>query len=81
MFRWQIFKSRDVIEIKIYCHTDIFLLLVGEVLRAGFFLYWPIFLLVPVGEVLPAVGDDVPRDAVLGRERTRAWTESGDNLS
>ena len=31
----------------------------------------------PVGEVLPAVGDDVPGDAVLGRERARAWTESG----
>ena len=35
-------------------------------------------LFLPVGEVLPAVGDDIPCDAVLGRERTRAWTESSD---
>ena len=31
----------------------------------------------PVGEILPAVGDDVPGHAVLGGERTRARTESG----
>ena len=32
----------------------------------------------PVGEILPAVGHDVPGHAVLGGERTRARTESGD---
>ena len=31
----------------------------------------------PVGEILPAVGHDVPGHAVLGGERTRARTESG----